>query len=211
MTNPRVLRSVVTIFIAPLFSGCTSKVPEPSGFLTDYSQLLPHPTRSGALIYENPDTPQEGYDKCIIDPTSICVGPTRSGVALRGDVVSFLESSLREQLTKAAAEYYELTTEPGPGVLRVRVALTAIVPSKKAEQVYRGAGPMVYWPGSAVIEGESIDSLTGRQISAYVNKSFLQDVIDLDNPDFDAMRKEVQARVAELGDALRHLLATKPD
>ena len=87
--------SLIALLISLKGAGCASRPPEPSGFLSDYSNLAAHPIRRGAKFYENQMTPQEGNDKCIIDPTSICVGPTRSGVALRGDVVSFLEERIQ--------------------------------------------------------------------------------------------------------------------
>jgi hypothetical protein len=189
--------------IVILLSGCASTTPSPSGFLSDYSNLSSHPQKEGTLIYENPNAPLKGYTKCVVDPVDVCFGPSSSGIAVPGYAISTAEKSLEEEAVKHAGKYFELTKEPGAGVLRIRVAMTVLMPPTEVEALSSRLGTIVYWPGSALLEMETVDSVSGQQICAYVDKSFLTGST---TPSHEEIRKDIEARVAKLDSAMRFLL-----
>jgi len=189
--------------IAILVPGCVSTAPKPSGFLSDYSKLSAHAEKEGTLTYENPNAPLERYSKCIVDPIDICFGPSSRAVAVPGYAIGLAEKYLREEGVKRAGEHFQLTTKPGEGVLRLRAAVTILDAPTEVAQLSRGPGTIVTWPGSALLEMETVDSLSGQQICAYVNKSFL---VGSERPNSEEIRKEIEARVARLDSVMRFLL-----
>lgn len=122
------------VLAAGLLTGCTStyqaRKAEPSGFLGNYSQLRPGEADRALLAYVSPQANFKAYDKVLLDPVRVYATKGSALAKLpREDLqrlVNYLDATLREHLKKD----YALVDEAGPGVMRLRVAITEAKGSK---------------------------------------------------------------------------------
>ncbi|UVM47887.1 DUF3313 domain-containing protein [Pseudomonas sp. B21-015] len=115
--------------------GCASKVVEPdqySGFLKDYSQLKEAKSPSGVVVmrWVDPKLNINKYTSAYIEPTQIYPKPQPTvkipQTTLNG-ITSYYDQALKRELGKSLP----LASGPGPGVIVVRAAITAV--SSKTE------------------------------------------------------------------------------
>jgi hypothetical protein len=158
--------------------------PPTSGFLGDYSQLKPGNAGQAQLVYINPDAKWSDYSKVILEPVELW-GDAKSKPSekARGEIRAFVFNTFKEELAKK----FELTEQPGPGVMKITVAITSVKPAepmiasydqhltKPAEPgatlKYLGPGIAV-WVGSASGEAQVTDSVSGQRMGAWVDKRF---------------------------------------
>lgn len=152
-----------------------------SGFLGDYSELQPHPDDEDVLVYRDRVGVLGEFDRFLVEPVLLYLHPDSRGGTLDPAELQALATDLRNAVVEQLeAGGYELAEEPGPGVLRIRAALTDVVPVNAAANVgtkVAGAavGVGLLTPrvdlGRASIEAEMLDGATGERVAAYVAAS----------------------------------------
>lgn len=147
--------------------GC-KKTAEHSGFLGDYSSLEPDARLDGAISYFVPGALAR-YDRFLIDPVVVHFAPNAEGTSLDPAKLAELAEYGHDQLVEGLSKSYEVVTMPGPGVLRMRVAITDIKKSKAAWNILPQTKVMGVGLGGASIEAEAVDSVTGRRVAALVD------------------------------------------
>jgi hypothetical protein len=116
-------------------AGCASKITQPdeySGFLSDYSQLKQAKSPSGAEVmrWVDPTLDLSRYRAVYVEPTQFYPKPQATAKipdsTLRG-INDYFNRALKRELAKSLP----LADGPGPGVMVVRAAITAV--SSKTE------------------------------------------------------------------------------
>ncbi|AZF53338.1 putative lipoprotein [Pseudomonas sp. R4-34-07] len=116
-------------------AGCASKVTQPdeySGFLSDYSRLKEAKSPSGAEVmrWVDPTLDLNRYSAVYIEPTQFYPKPQATpripDSTLRG-INNYYNQALKRELARSMP----LANGPGPGVIVVRAAITAV--SSKTE------------------------------------------------------------------------------
>ncbi|WP_434597999.1 DUF3313 domain-containing protein [Pseudomonas sp. R4-83] len=128
-----------TLCIATLgVMGCSSKTVAPdeySGFLKDYSQLKEAKSPSGAEVmrWMDPKLDINKYTSAYIEPSQLYPKPQPTAKipqqTLNG-ITSYYDQALKREIGKSLP----LATGPGPGVIVVRPAITAV--SSKTEGLH---------------------------------------------------------------------------
>jgi len=126
--------SLITVF-AFLFTqllGCASKTVDPenySGFLSDYSKLQMVETESGAevLRWISEDVTPENY-KVLIEKTIHYPQPEPTELVSQ-EILTQLTSLIDVKLDAAVRKSYQVVTEPGVGVMRIKPAITGVAES----------------------------------------------------------------------------------
>ncbi|WP_434710980.1 DUF3313 domain-containing protein [Pseudomonas sp. R1-1] len=128
-----------TLCIATLgVVGCSSKTVAPdeySGFLKDYSQLKEAKSPSGAEVmrWMDPKLDINKYTSAYIEPSQLYPKPQPTAKipqqTLNG-ITSYYDQALKREIGKSLP----LATGPGPGVIVVRPAITAV--SSKTEGLH---------------------------------------------------------------------------
>jgi hypothetical protein len=134
----RRITSILLIGLLIGIGGCAAtqeaKSVEKSGFLGDYSRLKEgersavsggSAENTALLVYKNPAAQWRKYKKIQLDPVTIWMSQKDSqlkevSVEDRQRLAALLWSKLDEQLRKD----YEMTSQAGPDVLRIQVAIT---------------------------------------------------------------------------------------
>jgi hypothetical protein len=166
---------------------------EKSGFLGDYS-LLKEGQRStfseGAedqalWVYKNPAADWRKYKKIQLDPVTLWMSQKDSqlkdvSVEDRQRLSAVLWKELNDQLRKD----YEITSQPGPDVMRIQVAITeagdsnatldtvtSIIPQTRLLTGAKGMATGVSgFTGSASVELKATDTETGTILSEAVDR-----------------------------------------
>ena len=164
-TGSRFLFILCGVFLA----GCQSSKTAHSGFLGDYAGISPSSEHKGAMEYKHPTITLKEYDKFMIDPVLVHFAPNAKGTAMDPSKVAKLTDYVDEQLRDLLSKRYQVVSAPGPGVLRLRVALTEI---KKTTPVLNILPPLKLSGvglGGASMEAEAIDSQSLERVLAVVD------------------------------------------
>ena len=140
-----------------------------SGFLRDYSKLKPSPDVDGALSYENPSRGLKHYDKFLIDRIIVHFAPNAKGTGVDPMKLVQITDYAHRELVIALSKRYQVVSTPGPGVLRIRVAITSIKTTKPLFNIHPGMKVIGFGLGGASMEAEGVDSQTGERIIAVVD------------------------------------------
>ncbi len=130
-----------TLCIATLgVVGCSSKTVEPdqySGFLKDYSQLKETKSPSGAEVmrWMDPKLDINKFSSVYVEPSQLYPKPLATEKipqqTLNG-ITSYYDQALKRELSKSLP----LATGPGPGVIVIRPAITAVSSKTEGLHVY---------------------------------------------------------------------------
>ena len=181
----RVLSTAVLTIV--MLAACATTTIEPvkgtgSGFLgKDYALLTPGETSKGqaGLRYYNPAARWREYIKIIVDPVTFWGDEVSAVPAVDQQALS---TYFNGALDKAFAEKFQVVTVPGPGVMKLQVAivdaesatpglrtislvlpqarlLTAVGSAASGKQVFAGA---------LQVEAKLTDAATGRLLAASV-------------------------------------------
>lgn len=153
-----------------------------SGFLGDYSQLKPGEPGMAAMVYRKPDADMRKYDDIVIDPVRIVLRPGATRDVDPADLGE-LATLYHEALVRKIIPIYPAARVVGPQTLRLRVAITDVVPGSPvrgvlsmlpvgmvisgATRVTSGEFPDV---GQAETEMELLDAVTGERLGAGVDR-----------------------------------------
>jgi hypothetical protein len=161
-------------FLVLLLAGCATtrqtRSVETSGFLGDYSQLRAGEGDEAQLVYVKPGVAWSGYDAVMLDSVTLWKAAEDS-----------VSEESAQQLTD---KEFRMVKTPGPGVLRLRAALTetkgarvvgnavtSIVPQARLVSTLLGAASDVQvFVGRATAEAELTDALSGERLLAAVDQ-----------------------------------------
>ena len=100
-------------------AGCAS-APSTTGFLSDYSRLEPDGSKRLAFV----DSGLGQYSKFIIERVVVRFHDPAKEEKEDSETVAELRTYMEDAISKAISDRYAMVSQPGPGVARLRVALT---------------------------------------------------------------------------------------
>ena len=177
------LLMLLAIGIMVVQCGCGAQRAQRTGFLSDYSKLKPY----SDVSYRN--IPSQAtirrYSKFIVDPVVIhfhtgskAIEERTKGKITEQDITD-LKNYMHDAIVNAISDRYGIAYRPGPGVARVRIAITDLKKSNVLMNIHPGSKLLGSGLGGASLEAEWLDSQTGEQIAALV-ESQLGDRLSLD-------------------------------
>lgn len=164
-TRTRYLTILTIIGVLGQF-GCGSKKLERTGFLSDYSHL--ESASETSITYTNPEYDLANYSKFILDPVEVHFHDEAEKPDMSRKELAELRQYMFAAVHNAILKDYEIVRRPGPGVARIRIAITDIKESTPVLTVLPPARIAGAGLGGASMEAEVLDSQTGRQIGAII-------------------------------------------
>ena len=159
------IASLLGLMFATLAGGCaTSPAAKETGFLSDYSKL--EVVNDKRMAYASPDI--RDYQAYIIDPVEFHLPPKELNDSERAEVAKHFRDRLAEMIEKRGLSVVD---QPGPGVARFRIAMTGITESTWWMKIHPASRAAGAGTGGAAMEGEVVDSVTGKQLGAAVQAS----------------------------------------
>jgi hypothetical protein len=162
MEKVKLLMAVV-VGLAVMLGGCAQKAQE-TGFLSSYANL--EPVSDNLMRYIGPNVGQ--YSKFIIDPITVKFYDKETAEKVKPEDVKHLEEFLYAEILKDKPDRYQIVSEPGPGVARIRIAITNLKKSEPALNVLPQTKLTGIGLGQASVEMEGVDSVTGQQLAAAI-------------------------------------------
>jgi hypothetical protein len=178
---------ISTLCVASIaMAGCASKVTQPdeySGFLSDYSQLKEAKSPSGAEVmrWVDPKLDLSRYTAVYIEPTQFYPKP-QATAKIPDSTLHGINTYFNQALKRELGKSLPLANGPGPGVMVVRAAITAV--SSKTE----GLKPYEFVPVALVAaavstgtgirdqettlgtEAQFLDGVSGKVLAQVVRK-----------------------------------------
>ena len=162
--NKTKLLMVLTVALMVIQCGCSAKLGRQTGFLSDYSKLQKQSDVSYRYI-----GPYLGrYSKFIVDPVKAHFHTGSKASKLSADDITDMQNYMHTAIVDAISDRYSIVYRPGPGVARVRLALTDLKKSKIVQNIWPGSKLLGSGLGGASLEAELVDSQSGTQIGAAV-------------------------------------------
>ena len=164
----------------PMFGDYQAK-----GFLSDYSKISTTKDAEGSYEYVDSTVDFSKYNKLLVDRIKIFFKDDSQYKGIDPDELKVLTDYFYEAINKAVGDAYPLVKEPGPDVLRLRVAVTDLVPNKPEASVATLVIPFAWvadagsgvakgdtgstmFTGEATIELEALDSVSSQQLAAHI-------------------------------------------
>jgi hypothetical protein len=189
-----------------------------SGFLGNYAQLEPGKSGQAKLVYFAPDVDWNSYHAILLDSVTLWPGKDGSLAKISPEDQQRLANTLYKDLHVELAKHNEIVKHPGPGVLRIRAALTeasptnvplnavaTFIPQIRTVTTITGlAANTALTVGEVSGEVDITDSLTGRRLAAAVDKRVGQRSVKAlgtwsqVDAAFDAWAKQLADRIAAL-------------
>lgn len=155
------------------------------GFLSDYSHLKAEGGDSDAYLYINAKIDRSKYKKVMVDRIKVYLKEDAESKEIDPAELMELSTYFHEELVKKISPYYSVVNEAGPDVLRIRIAITDLVPNKVEASVVTLAVPFLWigeagsgvaqdktgstpFVGEASVEIETLDSVSSQQVGAYL-------------------------------------------
>ena len=135
----RIHASLAAAFIAVALASCAGAPPKNSGYLgDDYSLLKEAKDPLGAPLqrYVSPDFTPARYNALMIEPITLYPEPRPTEQVTMGalnDIRDYVNSSLRAKIGAKV----NVVDKPGPGVARLRGAITAVNAQTEARAAYQ--------------------------------------------------------------------------
>lgn len=177
----------IIVIVALMSTGCAStgmKKVEKTGFLGDYSQLKQGGGDQAAFGYSRPGADLSKYDKILIEKVCVCLPGQEESTDLEPILLREFADYYDQAITSAVFDKYKIVDEPGPGVLRVRAAITDVKPASPIINTISSVSPVGITislatklvtdknlgTGEAASEIEILDSVTGERLAADVDR-----------------------------------------
>ena len=101
-----------------------------SSFLGNYPQFEADKDRKGALIYWAPGVEIKNYNKILIYPIEVFLAPDSKYKGVEAGNLKEITDAFMATLTSALEPDYPVVSEPGPGVMGIRMAITNVYAKK---------------------------------------------------------------------------------
>ncbi len=155
-----------------------------TGFLQDYS-LLSKADPDGLVnrVYIKEGVDWSAYDTILLDDVVFFIADDAKYKGFEAEELSELGTAFRQSMIINLAGAYEFTDTPGPGVLRIRTAVTNLVPNNSVtgtvttivpiglglSAVKKAVTGTHIGMGQVAFEGEVIDAQTGEIVGAVMD------------------------------------------
>ena len=179
---PRFLTLLLSmLLVSILMIGCGQKTTggsQYSGFLNDYSEVQYEKDASGekVLRFVSPSLKSQGYNKVLIEPIQYYPEPVASKdvtAETLDQIIAYVDEALRREVGSKVA----IVNQPGDGVVRMRVALTAVgadaeglkphqfIPVALVLSGARAAAGAHPYQATLFLEAELTDSIKGERMA----------------------------------------------
>ncbi len=173
------MKKLFTVVAGLLFlAGCSSVPTLPkTDFLGEYAKKMePGPEGGAKYRWVNPDADFNKYKKVMVDYVVFSLAPDSDYKYIEGEEMKNLGDAASLALVIAIKEKYPIVAEPGPDVVRLRMAIVGLKQSSPAlstvttvvpvglglSLIKKGASGTWTGAGATQAEAMALDSMTGE-------------------------------------------------
>jgi hypothetical protein len=127
----RLVLGVVMVFALSMTMSSCASAPKQTGFLGDYYKKLgPGPEGGVKERWVKPGVDFSKYNKVMLDGVVFYFARDAEDKGIDPDQMKELSDAFNKELVNALKDKYPIVTEPGPDVVRIKIALTGIKQSR---------------------------------------------------------------------------------
>lgn len=175
-----------------------------SGFLKDYSNLKPNSDVDGdALTYAKTDAQKNlhKYIRIIVDPVEVYLASDADDAKLSEEVRQATANYYHQALIRAVSSAFPVAEDAGPLVLRLRAAIIGVDVGREVGAADKSSDSdqaidRAVNIGKVGVEMELVDSETGEQIAAMVDREPLGAGAEIGSVNFSKQERWAAAREA---------------
>ena len=209
--------ALVLLLAVVMLEGCASG-PTATG-IAKSSQMQPTEWEPQVLVYKNPAVDIRKYKRVILEPVDIYAGPDAK-FDISQEQKQELAAYLYADASKVLQETNLLVTQPGPGVVRLKLILAGAEKTRPVASVVSHALPIGLalnlgkgamgksgsFMGTATVGGEFTDSTTGDVVASFLTREApnAMDVTVLASGT-DASKKAIDKMAQQLADRLQKM------
>lgn len=183
----QVLFVVMLGFTLTIATGCAKKQQvkkDYSGFLGSYPAFEPGPEGGVTKVYFKEGVDFSTYNRVMMDHVVFYLSEDAKSKGIQPDTLKELSDVFHEAVIESLKDAYPIVDTPGTDVMRIRLAITELVPGKPGITLVTTAMPggsavkvIKYaatgshsFVGDTAMEAEVLDSLTNERIAAAIDK-----------------------------------------
>jgi hypothetical protein len=157
------------------------------GFLSDYSNLKLRAGTEDTFVFQDPKTDISQYNKLMVERIKVWFKEDAEYKGIDPAEIKDLTDYFHKAIIEAVGDQYPIVREPGPDVLRLRIAMTDLVPNKPSASLITLVVPFLWvaeagsgvakgdtgstpFVGEVTIELEALDSQSNLQIAAFIER-----------------------------------------
>ncbi len=127
------------------------------GFLSDYSSLKLRDGTEDTFVFQDPKTDISQYDKLMVERIKVWFKEDAEYKGIDPAEIKDLTDYFHKAIVEAVGGQYPIVREPGPDVLRLRIAMTDLVPTKPSASLVTLVVPFLWLAeaGSGVATDEA--------------------------------------------------------
>ena len=155
-----------------------------SGFISDYSGMKPGPERGADWVYIKEGVNFAQYKKVMVDQVTFFLRDDAKYKGVNPDDIKELTDAFNNAVRENIGKYYPLVDQPGPDVIRIRIAITDLVPNNPGISAVTTVMPIGLGlsmlkkavtgkhtgVGETSMEMEILDSLTNERVAAAIDQ-----------------------------------------
>ena len=180
----KIFSFIIALAIAFTSPAWAATQPKGSGFIDNLPSLNSIRGVEGGWGWDNSSFQQKNYNKIYLDPIEIFIASDSKYKGLNPDHMKTLTDTMRAALIESLEPDYPVVSKPGPGVLRVRFAITNVYlgkPKHKFGQYTpigliasgvkkaKGTSKKNYSLQNASVEAEIFDSQSGERLAVRID------------------------------------------
>lgn len=183
-THFKVLVSLTAAVVIGTLCGCAAQTKSTSGFLGEYP-VFEAGEKGVDQRYLKSGVDFSKYNKVMLDEVVFYFKDDADYKGIKPSEIEELSEEFHKAFVNELMDSYPLVKDAGLDVMRVRVAITDLKPSKPAfgtvttvmpiglglSMVKKGATGEFLGIGNAAMEGEIIDSTSNERIAAVIDKN----------------------------------------
>ena len=178
------MSAVVLIILAFVVTTGLAAESKYSGFLDNYNNLQPGPEGGVKMRWLNPNVDLAKYNKFMVESVVFFFADDSQYKGIDPQEMKELADTFNQELITAIQAKYAISMEPGPDVMRIRIAITGLKASKPGVSTVSSLLPigLVFsaakkgasgsWSGSGATGAEAmfLDSMTNEVIGQAVDE-----------------------------------------
>lgn len=171
---------VALSLLAMVSTGVVADAPT-SDFLPSTPKLEPVKGVEGSYGWDNPKQDVSAYDKLMIENVQIFLAPDSPYKGIDGQQMQMISETMRAVMTANLEPAYPVVSQPGPGVMRMSLAITNLKITKKRKNLIN------YTPVGLVVGGlrQLADALSNISLEGAMVEA---DIVDTQSDERIAVR-----------------------
>ena len=182
-SSSKIVYIVIICFALTIATGCATKPVKHSGFLKNYPEFKSGSKGGADSVYMKEGVDFSVYNKIMMDHVVFYFRDDSKDKEIHPEELSEFSEIFHKAVAESLGDAYPLVNEPGPDVMRLRIAITDVDASKPGmgavstvmpvglalSIVKKGITGKHTGVGSASIEVEILDSMTNERIAAAID------------------------------------------